>query len=174
MRARVAAAGASLAVSLVACRDVSSFTTAGDRFEGAVVQGDFVRAGVAAGTQLCLTLDADHLQDAPGAFSTDDGRFRTVAMRPIPQLWHDPLSTLSFGDGRLKNLIYVAAASTPFGDGAGPDVIVVVSLMQSGDVEVRLLRGAPGIAPDASPAASSAESVFAVFDLVRKKGPCSY
>ncbi|HLK40721.1 MAG TPA: hypothetical protein VKU41_28405, partial [Polyangiaceae bacterium] len=70
-----------------ACRDLSSFSTGGDRFEGAIVSGDFVRAGVDATTNLCLTIDTDHLQDAPGALSTSDGRFHVVSLRPIPQIW---------------------------------------------------------------------------------------
>jgi hypothetical protein len=157
-----------------ACRDLSGFTTGPNtRYEGLVEDADFVRAGVDAGTSLCLTIDADHLQDAPGALSTDDGRFQRVPLRPIPQIWHDPLSTLSFGEGRLKNLVYVATASTPFGDGDGDDVFAVVSLMQSGGVEVRLLRSAPSIAGDGGGAAPPA-GIFAVFPLARQTGPCSY
>jgi hypothetical protein len=159
------------------CRDLSGFSTGGDRFEGAVVQGDFVRAGVGPLTNLCLSLDTDHLQDAPGTVSTDDGRFHAAALRSIPQIWHDPLSTLSFGEGRLKNLVYVAAASTPFADGMDGSVLVVVSLMQSGHVEVRLLRGAPGLTEatgDSGSQGAPAGNVFAVFDLTRQTGPCSY
>jgi hypothetical protein len=163
-----------LCVMAVGCRDLSSFTSGGDHFDGEVVQGDFVRAGVEKLTTLCLTLDTDHLQDTPGSLSTSDGRFHGVALRPIPQIWHDPLSTFSFGDGRLKNLLYVATASRPFGDGNGDDVFAVISLMQSGGVEVRLLRGAPGFAPDGGAAAGAAGNVFAVFDLVRQPGPCLY
>jgi hypothetical protein len=164
-----------LALPLCAgCRDLSSFTTHGDRFEGVVVAGDFVRAGVDAGTTACVTLDTDHLQDAPGAISTSDGRFHTVGLRPIPQIWHDPLSAFSFGEGRLRNLLYVAAASTPFADGHADDVFVVLSLMQSGDVEVRLLRGAPDLPSDAGTPAATPSNVFAVFDLMRAPGPCSY
>jgi hypothetical protein len=156
------------------CRDVSSFTTAGAHYEGPVVQGDFVRAGVDATVTSCLTIDADHLQDAPGALSTSDGRFHEVALRPIPQIWHDPLSTLSFGEGRLRNLVYVVTASTPFGDGHGDDVLIVVSLMQAGDVEIRMLRGAPALPTDGGSVALPNGNVFAVFDLTRQSGPCSY
>jgi hypothetical protein len=166
-----------LFVACVGCRDLSDFSTGGDRFEGAVVQGDFVRAGVGPLTNLCLTLDTDHLQDAPGAISTDDGRFHAAALRSIPQIWHDPLSTLAFGEGRLKNLVYAAAASVPFTGGLDGSVLVVVSLMQSGHVEVRLLRGAPGLVEattDSGSQSAPAENVFAVFDLTRKPGPCSY
>ena len=122
---------------------------------------------------MCLTLDADHLEDAPGAISSSDGRFASSALRPIPQIWHDPLSTLSFGDGRLKNLVYVVTATTPFGDGGGDDVFAVVSLMQSGDVEIRMIRGAPAVAA-AADAAPGPVNVFAVFDLSRKAGSCAF
>jgi hypothetical protein len=161
-------------VCVAGCRDLSSFTTSGAHYEGDVVQGDFVRVGLDATTKACLTIDADHLQDLPGAISTSDGRFSAVPLRPIPQIWHDPLSTLSFGEGRLKNLVYVATASMPFVDGRGDNVLAVVSLMQAGDVEVRLIRGAPDVANDAGAAPNSGSILFAVFDLVRRPGPCSY
>src|SRR5438105_15285757 len=100
---------ASLCLALpVACRDLSSFSSGGASFEGAVVKAEFVRAGLAPETRACLTLDTDHLQDAPGRISTSDGRFHLEPLRPVPQIWHDPLSTLSFGEGREKNLRYVA------------------------------------------------------------------
>ncbi len=154
---------------LASCRDLSGFsTTDGDRYENKVVSASFVLSGLQPDTSLCLTLDTDHLQDTPGAISTDDGMFRKTPLRPIPQIWHDPLSTLSFGEGRLKNLVYVA---TPSG---GDDVFVVVSLMQSGNIEVRLLRGAPSLPTDGGPAPGTGANLFAVFDLPRKEGPCSY
>jgi len=161
-------------LALGGCRDLSSFSTGGDRYEGSVAQGDFVRAGVDAGTTLCLGLDTNHLQDNPGALSTSDARFHAVSLRPIPQIWQDPLSTLSFGEGRLKNLVYVATASMPFEDGGGNDVLVVLSLMESGSIEVRLVRGAPGLTPDGGLATGPAGNLFAVFDLQRQSGPCSY
>ncbi len=154
---------------MAGCRDLSAFsTTDGDRYENSVVDAGFVLAGLSPDTSLCLTIDADHLQDAPGAISTDDGMFRKAPLRPIPQIWHDPLSTLSFGEGRLKNLVYVATST------AGEDVFAVVSLMQSGAVEVRLLRGAPNLPDEAGVTASTGGNLFAVFDLMRKNGPCSY
>ncbi len=157
-----------------ACRDLSGFSTGSGSFEGAIVGADFVRAGISAttdagvATRLCLTLDANNLQGSPGALSTNDGLFQATALRSIPQIWQDPLSTLSFGDGRLKNLVYVVSASRPLSDG-GSDVFAIVSLMQSGNVEVRLLHGAP--APDGS---APAPNVFAVFQLQRQSTPCSY
>jgi len=167
---------------------------------GSVVGADFVRSGIAANTQMCLTLDANHFQDGPGDVWTDDHRFTAAPFRPIPQVWADPLSTLSFGEGRLKNFIYALGATTPFTDGNGNDVLAVLSLMQSGGVEVRLLRGAPPLgATAASPSplsdggadvgSGSAEGglgeggmvdlanpgpIFAIFTLSRQKTPCSF
>ncbi len=164
---------AALLPGALGCRDLSGFTTNGGSYEGAVVSADFVLAGIGSATRLCLTLDADHLQDTPGSLWTSDGLFVAVPMRTIPQIWHDPLSTLSFGEGRVKNLVYVVAASKPFADGNGNDVFAVVSLMQSGNVEVRLLRGAPSGPPDAA-AAPAGGNLFAIFELERKSTPCSY
>lgn len=157
-----------------ACRDVQQFSTKGDRYEGPVVAGSFVRAGIPDMTRLCLTLDTDHLQDQPGAISTSDGRFSATPLRPIPQIWHDPLSTLTFGEGRTKNLLYMASPVPTAGD-AGGDVTAVVSLMDSGAVEVRLFRGAPGgSAGDAGSPSAGAPSLFAIFELDRAQGPCTF
>jgi hypothetical protein len=158
--------------TLLGCRDLSSFSTGNGSFQGPVVEASFVRVGVDAGTDMCLTLDANHLQDAPGSISTSDGVFSGVPLRPIPQIWQDPLSTLTFGEGRLKNLVYVATATIPFADGNGNDVYFVLSLMQSGDVEVRMIRGAPGLVVDGGTVTGG--NLFAVFDLTRQSGPCTY
>jgi hypothetical protein len=186
------------AVVATGCRDLSSFSTGTGSFAGGVVNAAFVRVGVAADTQMCLTLDANHFQDGPGVVSTKDGRFSAVPFRPIPQIWSDPLSTLTFGEGRLRSFIYVISASTSFGDGNGNDVIAVLSLMQAGGVEVRLLRGAPPIVPssadggpepegapfgdvaDAGDAGDGGDggtapgNLFAIFSLGRQETPCSY
>jgi hypothetical protein len=159
---------------LAGCRDLSSYSTNGGSFGGQVVGAQFVLAGVDPSTSMCITLDTDHLQDAPGSVSTSDGRFASVPFRPIPQIWQDPLSTLNFGEGRVKNLVYVAAASVPFGDGDGNDVFFVLSLMQSGDVEVRMLRGAPGYPGGGTADGGSVTNVFALFDLSKSSSPCSY
>ena len=158
---------------LSGCHDLSGFSTGtGNHYAGCVVPADFVRVGVDATTSLCLTFDADHLQDVPGTITTSDGRFNAAPIRSIPQVWHDSLSTFSFGEGHQKDLLYAATASTPYEDGNGNVVFVVVSLLLSGDVEVRLLRAAPEAFPDASTAGAGGD-VFALFDLTRKPGDCS-
>lgn len=149
-------------LAFCACRDNSRFSSRGDRFQGPVVKGSFVRAGFAEDVSMCLTLDTDHLQDTPGTISTSDGRLNGTPLRPIPQIWHDPLSTLSFGDGRTQNLVYAASPSD------AQDLMVVVSLMQSDNIEVRLVRGAPEA--DGGPGTS----VFGVFNLEKRNGPCGF
>ena len=172
-----------IALSSSGCKSVSRFSSKnGDHYEGDVVKGSFVRAGVGDDAKMCLLLDAGHLQDAPGTFSTSDGRFKDAQLRPIPQIWHDPLSTMTFGEGRTQNLVYVAspsatiasaadaAASSP---GDAQDVMVFLSLMDDGSLEVRLVRGAP--ASDAgAPMPEVASPMFGVFTLDRRDGACSF
>jgi hypothetical protein len=161
---------ASLAM-IMGCRDVSRFSSKpGDHYEGDVVKGSFVRSGIAEDAKMCVTLDAEHLQDAPGTITTSDGRFRATTLRPIPQVWHDPLSTFAFGDGRRQNLLYVATPVTDAGD--PQDVMVVLSLMEEGGIEVRLLRGAP--VADAAPASAETQPMFGVFPLERRGGACTF
>jgi hypothetical protein len=173
MRAAPALVLALTAVTATGCHDLSAFSTNGGSYSGPVVQASFVLAGMDPSTNLCMTLDTSQLQDSPGNLSTSDGRFGTVPLRSIPQIWQDPLSTFTFGEGRLKNLMYVATASMPFSDGNGNDVFAVVSLMQSGGVEVRLIRGAPGLTLDGGPEPTGG-NLFAVFELTRQSSPCSY
>lgn len=167
----IAAGG--LVATTMGCRDVTRFSTRGDHYEGEVARGSFVRAGVVEGAKMCVTLDAEHLQDAPGTISTSDGRFKGAKLRPIPQIWHDPLSTLSFGDGRVQNLVYVVSPVAPAGD--TQDVMAFLSLMDEGGIEVRLVRGAPqgdAGAVGATPAPSP--PLFGVFALDRRDGTCSF
>lgn len=159
---------------MVGCRDVARFSSDGDSFQGEIVKGSFVRSGLAEDVTLCLTLDTKRLQEAPGTLTTSDGRFQATALRPIPQIWHDPLSTLSFGDGRVQNLVYAASPlSGEAGAEEAQDVMVVVSLMQTDHVEVRLLRGAPQIDAVAPPP-GVASPMFGVFNLLRQPGPCAF
>ena len=161
--------------AIIGCRDVRRFSSYGDHYEGRVVKGSFVRAGVTEDMKMCLVLDAEHLQDGPGTLSTSDGRFRATQLRPIPQIWHDPLSTLSFGDGRRQNLVYVATplATSDAAPGDTQDVMVFLSLMSEGGVVVRLLRGAPQ-AEAGAPAPAAAPPMFGVFPLDRAQGACSF
>jgi hypothetical protein len=173
--ARKAAFVASLALAMCAgCKDVDSFSTApGEAYCGSIVNAGFVTLNLAPTLKMRMTFDADRMASFPGELSTDDGFLANAPMRPIEQLFRDPLLTLQFGEGRDKNLVYMV---DPSDVSRGPTVTVILSLLHSGDAEVRLLRGAP-ITPDASNAPSPGDGVplFGVFaPLVRQVGRCSF
>jgi hypothetical protein len=156
--------------ALAGCTDLSSYsTTSTKQYAGCVVGADFVLAGVSPTTELCMTLDANNLQTTPGTVSSTDGRFLATPLRPIPQIWSDPLSTFNFGEGRTKNLLYMASPSADAGGGG--DITVIVSLMQGGNVELRLLRGAPPVGPGDA-AAPASGNIFAVVPMKLVKDGC--
>lgn len=123
-----------------------------------------------------LTFDAAKLDRAPGTLTTSDGLLTSAPLRPIPELLNDALWMLEFGEGRDKNLLYVVDPSVA---DAGPSINAVISLLHSGNAEVRLFRGAPQI-EDRTPSAASTQLVrdgqplFGVFaPLERNKDVCS-
>jgi hypothetical protein len=151
-----------LASALAACEHPGRYSTGKGSLEGIVEGSDFVRAGFAVGTRVCLELDTRKLQEKPGTISLSDGRLARTALRPIPALASDTLSNLSFADGQVRNLVFAVRerSSTP------RDVLAIVSLLDDDRVELRLLDGAPGEdVPDA---------LYGVFPLERKDTPCSY
>jgi hypothetical protein len=163
---------AAVLASLLACHDISDFSTAsGGVYEGVITSADFVRTGLGAAVRMCVEVDTSQLQTSPGSISTDDGLFAGTPLRAIPQYWNDPLSTFNFGDGRIQNVLYVASGNRTDAGLAG-DVIVVLSFMISGNVEVRLLRGAPATA--AVGPASGPPNLFGVFLLSRNAGSCPF
>lgn len=159
------------AARLTGCKDTDRFVTLpGESWQGSVVKGTFVRAGISEAATMCLRLDVDHLKDLPGSIALfepgESGPRVSRNLRPIPQLWHDPLSTLSFGQGRLQNLMYMVAMP----DGGG-DMTAFVSLMESGDIEVRLVRGAPS-GGDADSTGPAATPIFGIFLLHKQDSGC--
>lgn len=161
----VAGAGLGVVVLLASCKDVTSYSTGPDEsYCGSVVQGPFVRSGLSPSVQMRLTFDANVLDSKPGIISTSDGLLKDASLRVVPQIFHDPLSTLEFGEGRRRNLIYAATPAKP-----GSAVVVILSLLESGEAEVRLLRAAP--APDGD-APTPESAIFGVFPLQKRKGTC--
>lgn len=164
-----------VAAVLLGCADNARWTTPpGESYCGAVTAASFVRAGIPEGTLMRLELDAEHLQSAPGRLWTtpfvSGERLVGAELRVIPQLLHDPLSTLNFGEGRVRNALAIADLPTIEPGRSDTQLTVVVSLLQSGDVEVRLIRGAsPGTAGGPEPAGQ----LFGVFRLQRQKGDCN-
>jgi hypothetical protein len=140
------------------CDGLNDFSTeAGECYEGDIIDAEFVRSGsFEAGVTLSLSLDVAALDEAEteGAWlTTNDGLFIQAPVKQMRALSLDQLSLLSFPNGRVKS--YLAYAP----DINGILVNVIISLMENGDVEVRLFR------PDPDPEAS----LFGVFRVTRKK-----
>ena len=123
-----------------ACTDLGSFSTStGECYHGQIVAADFVRAGFETDVTLYLTLDVTALSDgrgSAGVISTSDGRFYTASISQMEQLAHDSISLFQFPGGRIRNYMAHAFAT----DGAPASI--VISLMEDGKVEVRIVRPA--------------------------------
>ena len=126
------------------CRDLERFDT-GDTgaYCGKIIDGEFTRRGFNEGLGMRLTLDIEALQVAPGVLSTDDREMGPCAPQALfedaplvvtPQLFSDPLSLLEFGAIRDHNFVSWVDSTCQ------GSALAVVSLMHTGDVEVRLLR----------------------------------
>jgi hypothetical protein len=171
---------ASALLSLGACRSLDRFDTGKDEaYCGALVSAPFAHEGFVPDNQppalqMRLRLDAQRFTSQPGSISTDDANRGLCApdpllddapLRAIEEAFHDPLSTLEFGEGREHNLL-VWVDSTCQGTMVG-----VVSLMKSDHVEVRLLK--PAALPPAN-AKPDERPGFAQFQLRRRKGDCGF
>ncbi len=158
-----------IALSTAGCKDITRFGTGpGESYCGQIVPGGFVRQGFAPGVRLRLHLDPDLIQHAPGDLATDDGLFEDAPLRPIPQLAHDSLSTMNFGEGRVRNLFFGAQPTR------GATAHVIVSLLENENVEVRILRGAPPTETEAVSASWYGAELFGVFPLARQQGTCGF
>jgi hypothetical protein len=97
----------------------------------------------AAGTTMELTLRFEEFQtDNVARLTTSDGLFADAPLLSIGPLWHDTLSGLTFPAGRLRSGMYwvrASAAAPP--ELANREILAVLSLMNDGSVEVRLISG---------------------------------
>jgi hypothetical protein len=134
---------------VLGCDSYDRFRTGPERtFRGAVLgegEESFIRRGFAAGTMLDLSFDPDAIgRPEVGTITTDapDGTrlFEATPLESIAPLSHDLLSELSFpGAGRLETYLLLAHPST--GALAGREVMVFLSLLDTGEIEVRLIAG---------------------------------
>jgi hypothetical protein len=140
--------------TLGSCNDLERFDTGeSGAYCGSIIDSDFTRAGFDPGIAMRLTLDIDALAVAPGTISTNDAagpcspspEFVAAPLRVTPELFSDPLSQLEFGQNRDHNFM-AWVDSTCRGS-----ALAVVSLMHTGQVEVRLLRSGNGLAGDGAP-----------------------
>jgi hypothetical protein len=147
---------ATAAALTAGCTELGSFSTGhGECYRGNIVAAEFVRTGFEQSVQLSLTLDISALSEGRGQAGeiwTSDGRFHGATISQMEQLAHDNLSLFQFPGGRIRNYL---AHATPRD---GPPAAIVISLMEDGKVEVRVIR--PAIEDD-----RSVVPLFGVFRL---------
>jgi hypothetical protein len=105
--------------------------------------------------------DADLGLCAPGG----QALFESSPVRGIPQVDHDTVSTLTFGEGHDADF-FAWTDSTCQGT-----MLALVSLLRKGDVELRLFKPAPLPPPLAGPAQRPG---FGLFYLKRNEKGCGF
>lgn len=182
-RTRIAVAWALVAVAsgTSGCRTLDRFRLqSNETYCGSMVSAPVFQEGLLPAPprepalRLRLDLDVDDLTERPGPISTDDtgaaadpdhaglcaprALFDKAPLRAIPEVMHDAISMMQFGDGRDLNFFAWVDSSCQ------GTMLSVVSLMSDGSVEMRLLKPAKLPPPDAGP---EARPGFGLFQLKR-------
>ncbi|HET9953622.1 MAG TPA: hypothetical protein VFQ61_03915 [Polyangiaceae bacterium] len=110
------------------------------------------------------------ISSSDGAFGlchteTSRALFEDAPLRTIPELDHDQLSLLEFGEGREYSF-FAWADSTCQGT-----ILTLVSLMRNDEVEIRLFKPAALPTPNARP---QEQPGFGLFRLTRREFACSF
>ena len=155
------------------CRDVARFSTApNESYCGGVVTAPMSNAASVT-TSRCASRSTPTRSTARRA--NIHQRFSSSSKPPCAP---SPSSRRSFVDLQFRrrarpNLLYAADPSDP---SHGPTIMVVLSLMHTGDAEMRLLRGAPPSSTAASPPSpSNGDPLFGLFAPLRREvGQCSF
>ena len=141
------------------CDSQAEYSTDADScYIGSIIDADFVRSGsFDANVRISMSLDVNALaagNKVGAVITTDDGLFKNAPVRQMLELTRDFLSQLQFPGGRTRSFLAYAE------DRNGELANVVISLMENGDVEVRIFR----------PARDPEETLFGVFRAVLKEG----
>lgn len=166
----------------VACRSLDRFSAekpaayCGSVVGATTFQTGFIPSGQPPTLELRLQLDTSSLNDRPGTLTSNDAGhglckdlplFDEAPLRAIPELFHDSLSQLEFGQGHEHDF-FAWVDSTCKGT-----MIAVVSLLSNGAVEVRLLKPAPDLPPP--PMTDQGDlSGFALFYTQRNQNGCGF
>ena len=168
------------ACSAFGCHDLDGFDTKnGEAYCGSILrqpafQDGFQPTGHPPDLELALTLDTGKLTSEPGRLRSNDTvgglcgdqpLFQEAPLRAIPEVDHDAISTLSFGEGHVHDF-FVWVDSTCQGTMLG-----VVSLLKNDQVELRLFKPAHKPVPNAPPDQTPG---FAMFHFEVQKGGCDF
>jgi len=164
---------------LVSCHSLDGFSTKpGYAYCGTIVgtqaldfQAGFVPAGQPPQLEVALTLDTEKLTSIPGILTSNDANFglcsatgqalfQDAPLRAIPEVDHDALSTLTFGEGHVHDFFAWVDSSCQ------GTLVAVVSLLKNNQVELRLFKPMRNPPPDAGPAETPG---FALFSLTAHK-----
>jgi len=175
--------------SALSCGDLEGFTNKpGQAYCGTiglpVFQSGFVDEDSPSTLEVALTLDMDKLSTEPGVLSSKDPEgicgtpdapqvlFDNAPLRAIPELQHDVLSALTFGEGHEHDFFAWVDSSCQ------GTMVAVVSLMKNNYVELRLFKPARAV-PATAPVAE--QPGFALFHLnpkqlyvPEKEGGCGF
>jgi hypothetical protein len=177
-------------LTTLSCHSLDRFDTKGKTaFCGQLVKAPAFHDGFVPDGQpelllsMKLTLDTSQLSSFTEAKSTILGRlssndadlglcspsgqplFESSPLRGIPQVDHDAISALTFGEGHDEDF-FAWVDSTCQGT-----TLAVVSLLRKGDVELRLFKPAPLPLPSAGP---EQRPGFALFYLTRNEKGCGF
>lgn len=174
------------ACASLGCNDLDRFSTgSNEAYCGRITLGSAFREGFSPRVQMRLELDASVIDgpESPGRLSTYEAADETTPERRlmtdaplsvIQPLLHDPMSQLSFGDGRERNAVFGVQPD----DAEAESILAVVSMRADDSVEVRLIRpGRPDAADEASDGNEVAQGrrrLFGLFPLTRKTGDCGF
>lgn len=181
--------GVLLAMLSSSCKNLDRFDTkekaayCGDLVSGPSFHDGFVPDETPALLRMQMTLDTSQLSTysenkatSPGFLTSNDRKsglcsgqkqalFENAPLRAIPQVDHDAIATMAFGEGHDEDF-FVWADSTCQGTMLG-----VVSLLRKGDVELRLFKPAP---PPAEGAGPEHRPGFALFYLHKDEDGCDF
>jgi hypothetical protein len=175
-------------LSTLSCRDLERFDTHGNgAYCGELVRGPSFTDGFIDGEpspplRMRLTLDTSQLSalsgkaSSPGRLTSNDAQnglcsaqgqalFSDSKLRGIPQVDHDAIGAMTFGDGHDEDF-FAWVDSRCQGT-----MLSVVSLLRNGDVELRLFK--PALSPRAE-APVSERPGFALFYLRRSEQGCDF
>jgi len=175
------AALALAAGSTLGCRSLERYDTTGSAaycgsLGAPTFQEGFLPDGVPPGLAMSLKLTTANLTSQPGTLSSDDaatgfcsgeGRalFEEAPLRAIPEMFHDSLSQLEFGEGHVQDFFAWVDSSCQ------GTMLAVVSLLTNGAVEMRLMKPAALPPPNAG---ADQKPGFALFYMDKSDTGCGF
>lgn len=164
------------------CRSLERFDTPGaSAYCGSIVgaplfHAGFIPTGVPPSLGLRLELDTAALSTRPGTLSSNDVQngfcsgdgkplFQNASLRAIPEMFHDSLSQIEFGEGHEQDFFAWVDSSCQ------GTMLAVTSLLTNGAVEIRLMKPAADPPPNAGP---EQQPGFALFYLEKSEQGCGF